>query len=128
MNIIKVVLIGLSGLGLGFTTKDLLSDDIEPSNGHYETIVEEGSFRCHHGYYGDGFDYFIERFSEVDQQRIEEYLDALLTEYGVTRETFETDYEIRHEVMFELHQFIDDEQIEYDETDWHHSHMGGWSR
>jgi hypothetical protein len=127
MNILKVLLIGFTGLGLGFTTTDLITDDASVAINQNDESIETGYRGCYH--YG-GIDTFFEQFSEKDQQLINDYLETLLIENDLSMETFVTDFNVHHDIMYKVHLFIEEQGFEYDNSDitWHRPHMGGWSR
>ncbi|MCF7925354.1 MAG: hypothetical protein K9L26_02370 [Candidatus Izimaplasma sp.] len=117
MNILKITFIAIVGMLVGYTATQFISQADTASHDDTENTY------CHQD--GYDFDHFLERFSEADQVIILAERDRLLTVYEVTLEDLETDYDMRHQLMEDLWDFIDDQAIEFEDTYAYprHGHM-----
>lgn len=129
MNVLKLFLIAVSGLGVGFTTTQVIGhEEVGPINQEQEAQEEYYGYGCHR--YRYGFDYFLDNFlshySEDNQALILAYAEQWLLEQEVTLEEVEEEFELRHDFMYALHEFVEEQQLEeIEDVGYHgHGHMG----
>ena len=120
MNIFKIGLVFLSGIGLLFG-----ANQITERINHTEEVpyASEGEYGyCHHELYDDELP-MLDNLSEEDRLLVEAKLDELLELEEITEEDFYNDRYQFHEIMEKLMDFIYDNNIEFEET-YYHGHMG----
>lgn len=126
MNIFKIglMLITGAGLGLGF---DMVTE--EPVENDQTVNEEYYSFMpCHQNEFM--LEYMFEDLSDEDRLLVEEKVESLLFKYETTEENLYQDLDLYHDFMFELMEFLYENDIEfqhyqYDETDgFRHHRMG----
>lgn len=113
MNILKAVLVLVSGLGLGFGVDQITETKVEPDltaeNEFYNGHMSSGY--CHGEEFS--FDHMLVDLSEEDQLLVQTKIDDLLLEMNISLEDLENDYEVRYEFMSELMLFLDESGISY---------------
>ncbi|MFK5883448.1 MAG: hypothetical protein QM489_03800 [Candidatus Izemoplasma sp.] len=143
MNIIKIGLVLLTGAGFGIgfdklADTEILANDVgnypesadienvDEANTneeyvgfeHMNEVFEEGwhmnAEYCHEE--GLFLEYMLENLSAEDKFLVEEMINQLLVEYGVTLQELNDDYNIRYDFMIDLMEFINENQIDYHES------------
>jgi hypothetical protein len=124
MNIIKIGLVLLTGLGFGFGVDKVADTEIFPNdNDGYYWHMEEG---CHGD--GDFLEHMLDDLSDEELVLVQGKIDELLVEYAVTLEELNDDYDVRYDFMNDLMDFLDENGIDYHNHDGYHDHdeEDGW--
>lgn len=131
MNILKIGMVLLFGTGLGFGVDKLIESDIEAID--TEEYREDYYGHMNGGYChqdGEFFEHMLEDLNDEDFDLVSQKIDEMLLDYNITYEDLFDDYEIRHDFMTELMEFLDANNIDYhnhnyyDEYPNHHNGMG----
>lgn len=102
MILFRLGLLFIIGSGLGFGINQFTENTVN------------NNFEQGHCYQEDfNFNDMIISLSEEDQMLIEEKLNELLLEYGITIEDFNSNIEIRRNVMFNLVNFMMENDIDF---------------
>lgn len=120
MNIIKIGLLLVTGLGFGFGVDSFTNlDQIENEQDNLYTDVYPRY--CHNEEYY--IEHLLQNLTEEEQILVQNKIDQLLLEYNLSIEEMLNDIDIRHEFMYELMEFMYDNDIEYhyhNNNEWHH--------
>ena len=110
MNILKIGLVLMTGLGFGFGVEKLAGADVLPNDSEtYYGHMEEGY--CHSD--GDFLDHMLEDLTDEELILVQAKIDELLLTYSITLEELNDDFEVRDDFMNDLMVFLDDNNIEY---------------
>ena len=128
MNIFKIALVMISGVGFGFGVDKIAETQVDPD----VTNENELYYQNMNGGYCHGenfsFDHMLDDLSEEDQALVQGKIDELLLEMNISLEDLDNDFELRYEFMSELMIFLDDNGIEYhNHGDYNdNNHMGDY--
>lgn len=124
MNVFKLIIVAISGLGIGFTTTQVINNDT--STDTENDIPLNGTYGCH--FYDDFIDREWSMYSEEDQLLINGFVDQYLTEQEITWDELFDDFDLRYEFMDALHDFLYEQNIEPLYEDYRPSRRGhmGW--
>lgn len=113
MTLFRTIVLLFTGASLSIGIGQFWNNDAEPTD-------EETTYR--HCFEDDElFAHLLEDLDDSDRALVEAKIAAMLEAYGVTEDDLYDDYELRHEFMEELYDFLyDNDLIE----DWHHHGMG----
>ena len=125
MTTIKFIALTILGLGLGFGASQVIADNnTNPFSTDPDNDLPYG-IGCHYDEDAFFMGHYIEQFSDEDQLLIEAYIDTLLIEYDVTLEELYEDFDLRHEFMEDVYNYIEEQGLE-PEDEYRHGHHMGW--
>lgn len=108
MNILRIALVLLTGLGFSFGF-DKLADPPMYQEEYENNYGHMGTSGC---YRDDEFlDHMIELLSEEEALLVQNKIEELLVKYDITLEELEDNYEIRYDFMDELMDFFVESDI-----------------
>lgn len=127
MNIFKIGLILLTGVGYGFGVDKLADTEIFPiDNEGYGHMGEYGNYGyidgqdCHGD--SDFIEHMLDDLSAETVLLVQAKIDELLVEYSITFEELNDDYDVRYNFMNDLMDFFDENGINY--HNFHHDEDG----
>lgn len=125
MNIVKIGLALVTGLGFGFGVEKITETDITSNDQpDYEEYNDTSYQNCHDE--ENFLDHMLDRLSDEERIIVQAKIDDLLQEYNVTIEDLFRDYDIRYNFMTDLMEFLEDNDIEYYRQRGHHNHHYGY--
>lgn len=124
MNIFKMGLVLLTGLGFGFGV-DQIAETKE------DEVISEDYYIYNMPCHGNGyvFEHMLDTLTEEDRILVEAKLEELLLEYETTLELLEDDYQLRFIIMNELLDYMSENNIDFnhyntdDDDGFRHHHM-----
>ncbi|MEC9485841.1 MAG: hypothetical protein UMR38_08270 [Candidatus Izemoplasma sp.] len=129
MNLVKIMLVLFTGAGFGFGIDQINHTETDPINEETRSIYEEESY-CHRFSDESFLDHMLEGLTEEEQTLVNAKIDELLVSYDTTLEALYDDFELRHDFMFDLMTYLEDNNIDYhygesyhdryNDDDWHH--------
>jgi hypothetical protein len=124
MKILKIGIVLLAAFGFGFGASQIIKGNevVEAEEYDYNQYFEY----CMGNNYR--FQYMLETLSEEDRVLVSNKLDELYEKYETNEFDFINDYEIRHLIMTELFDYIEDNNITIYNDEWngYHHHMPRW--
>lgn len=126
MNIFKIGLALLTGLGFGFGVDKVADTEMFPNPNDNEGYYWHMEESCHGD--GDFLEHMLDDLSDEELVLVQGKIDELLVEYAVTLEELNDDYDVRYDFMNDLMDFLDENGIDYHNHDSYHNHdeEDGW--
>ena len=127
MNILKVGLMILLGVGFGFGVDKVVNAEVSPIDEvSQNTEASPNDEVDYYGHMGGGYCFddgdFIEHMladlTDEELVLVQGKIDELLIEYAITLDELNDDYQVRYDFMDDLMNFLDENNIVY------HNHRG----
>ena len=134
MNIIKIGLVLLTGAGFGLGLEQLSNTNITSNNNDYGNHMYEDEDRYNNGFCHNNdvfLDHMLDNLNDEEKVLVQEKIDELLVEYDIDLEDLNDNYDLRHDFMYDLMEFLEENEIYYhrhnrfydndsEEDDWYH--------